>query len=208
MLRPVYSGLFLAVIAYTAQVASGFSAPAPIALRANAARSLRAARPSAITLYAKTFDKNPKGEERHHPYFDAPEDKLAAAGHLSVNQPPPEPNSDFSRNHPDFDAPVERMIESGNIAGSGAAAAQSEVEPAFFDAPLDRVAAAGNLHVNEPPPEPNADFSRNHPDFDAPVEKQIAAGNIQPSKWAYRTTSTDDAPDASAGPYDMHEVAD
>jgi len=36
------------------QVASGFSALAPITLRANAARSLRAARPSAITLYAKT----------------------------------------------------------------------------------------------------------------------------------------------------------
>lgn len=185
MRKSVYScALALAVMAYTAQVASGFMAPAPIALRANSARSmqLRAARPCGVTsLSAKTYYSNPKGEERHHPYYDAPEDKLAAAGHLSVNQPPPEPNSDFSRNHPDFDAPVEKMIESGHIEGAGAAAAKSSAEPAFFDAPLSRVAAAGNLSVNEPPAEPNSDFSRDHPDFDAPVEKQIAAGNIKAS---------------------------
>merc|ERR1712216_1014799 len=130
MLRSVYSALFMACVAYTAQVASGFTAPAPIALRANAARSLQLRRPAtgATTLFAgketgETFDVNPAGEERHHPYFDAPEDKLAAAGHLSVNQPPPEPNSDFSRNHPDFDAPIEKMVEAGNVEGSGAAAA-------------------------------------------------------------------------------------
>ena len=40
--------------------------------------------------------------------------------------------------------------------GKGAAAAKSTVEPAFFDAPLDKVAAAGNLSVNQAPPEPNA----------------------------------------------------
>ena len=34
------------------------------------------------------------------------------------------------------------------------------VEPAFFDAPLDRIEKAGNLNVNQPPPEPNSDFSR------------------------------------------------
>lgn len=39
---------------------------------------------------------------------------------------------------------------------AGAAAAKSAVEPAFFDAPLDKVKAAGNIHVNEPPPEPNS----------------------------------------------------
>jgi hypothetical protein len=26
-------------------------------------------------------------------------------------------------------------------------------EPAFFDAPLDKIAAAGKLHVNEAPPD-------------------------------------------------------
>jgi len=186
----VYAGLFLACLAYTAQVASGFMAPAPVALRAHAARSLQLRRASGVSLYEKTFDTNPAGEDRHHPYFDAPEDKLKEAGHLSVNQPPPEPNADFSRGagitHPDFDAPVEKMIEAGNIDGAGAAAAKSSVEPAFFDAPLDRIEKAGNLIVNQPPPEPNSDFSRGagitHPDFDAPVEKQIASGNIEPPK--------------------------
>jgi len=127
------------------------------------------------------FDTNPAGEDRNHPYYDAPEDKLKKAGHLSVNQPPPEPNANFARNHPDFDAPAEKMVAAGHVAVSGAAAAKSAVEPAFFDAPMDRVAKAGNIHVNEPPPVPNADFKRNHPDFDAPVEKQMNAGNIKKS---------------------------
>ena len=39
---------------------------------------------------------------------------------------------------------------------AGAATAKIAVEPAFFDAPLDKVKAAGNIHVNEPPPEPNS----------------------------------------------------
>ncbi len=47
----------------------------------------------------------------------------------------------------------------GNIAGKGVAAAKSGDinspmrEPAFFDAPLDKIQAAGNLRVNEPPPD-------------------------------------------------------
>ena len=43
------------------------------------------------------FDTNPTGEDRHHPYFDAPEDKIAKAGKLSVGKAPPEPNADFRR---------------------------------------------------------------------------------------------------------------
>ena len=39
------------------------------------------------------YDETPDGE-RHHPYYDAPEDRMK---NLSVNQPPPEPNADFSR---------------------------------------------------------------------------------------------------------------
>merc|ERR1712216_365565 len=172
----------LAAVACSAELTSAFLAPAPLALRSNvAAMPLRRAA-GVTSLRAKTYDETPDGE-RHHPYYDAPEDRMK---NLSVNQPPPEPNVDFSRGagitHPDFDAPPERQIAAGHVEGAGAAAAKSAVEPAFFDAPLDKVKAAGNIHVNEPPPEPNSDFSRGagitHPDFDAPVERMIAADNI------------------------------
>ena len=41
---------------------------------------------SRYTTYAHVqFDVNPAGEERHHPYFDAPEDKLAAGASCVVS---------------------------------------------------------------------------------------------------------------------------
>jgi len=166
----------------------------------------------------EVFDVNPEGEERHHPYFDAPEERLASAGKLHVNEPPPDvkPMDNFRRNHPDFDSPPEKMLEAGNVKGKGVAAAvggdiDSPVfEPAFFDAPLEKIAEAGNIHVNEQPPDvqPMDNFRRRHPDFDAPVEKMIEAGNVQPSEFAMKKTVTGSGEDSKLGPYDINDVED
>ena len=66
----------------------------------------------------RVYDTNAFGEDRHHPYYDAPEDRLAAAGRLSINQPPPEPKVPFIE-ETDFDAPMERQIAARGWAGRG-----------------------------------------------------------------------------------------
>ena len=54
------------------------------------------------------YDETPDGE-RHHPYYDAPEDRMK---NLSVNQPPPEPNVDFSRYYCHVFVPTREAVAS------------------------------------------------------------------------------------------------
>ena len=145
----------------------------------------------------RVYDTNAFGEERHHPYYDAPEERLAAAGRLSINQPPPEPTVSFIE-ETDFDAPIERQIAARGWAGRGDCTMAKDAFPEYkvpsaevrcvydtnafgenrhhpyYDAPEERLAAAGRLSINQPPPEPTVSFIE-ETDFDAPIERQIAA---------------------------------
>jgi len=57
-------------------------------------------------------------ESRHHPYYDAPEDRLAAAGHLVVSKPPPSPSFDPELDF-DTDAPIARQLAARGCGGRG-----------------------------------------------------------------------------------------
>jgi hypothetical protein len=70
------------------------------------------------TPVRRVYDTNAFGEDRHHPYFDAPEEKLAAVGRLSINQPPPAPSAVFY-DEIDFDAPMDRQIAARGWEGRG-----------------------------------------------------------------------------------------
>lgn len=128
------------------------------------------------------FDTNALGEHRHHPYFDAPEERLAAAGNLVFDRPPLIPNFDLSMVEAiDYDARMDRAITArgwemrGKRYAFDTNAFGEDRHHPYFDAPEDRLAAVGNLAVNTTPFTPNFDLSITEIDYDAPIERALAA---------------------------------
>lgn len=103
-------------------------------------------------------------------FFDAPLDRIEKAGNLVVNQPPPEPNADFSRCAPCCETlPADRTCLRARVwrAYLGVERSFVNMHPLPCSSAEDKMCGAARL-VHR-----GAGIS--HPDFDAPVEKQIAA---------------------------------